>query len=144
MNRLYPNKNAFVRVTRLLTIPSLLLAGLLPGASNADEPLSQPEYEVILEEDVALPVRDGTVLRADVYRPDVRRGDIGNKKFPVLISLSAYQKNLDRILPHVRPFTHVERPEPDWWVPRGYVLVFVDTRGTGESPGKADIWSTQE
>jgi putative CocE/NonD family hydrolase len=62
----------------------------------------------------------------------------------VLISLSAYQKNLDRILPHVRPFTHVERPEPDWWVPRGYVLVFIDTRGTGESPGKADIWSMQE
>ena len=123
---------------------SLLLAGFLPGLAVADERLSQPEYGVILEEDVAIPVRDGTVLRADVYRPDVSGGDSGNNNFPVLISLSAYQKNLDRILPHVRPFTHVERPEPDWWVPRGYVLLFIDTRGTGKSPGKADIWSMQE
>jgi putative CocE/NonD family hydrolase len=51
---------------------------------------------------------------------------------------------MDRILPHVRPFTHVERPEPDWWTARGYILVFIDTRGTGTSPGKADIWSAQE
>jgi len=131
-------------VTRPFLALNLLLAGLLPGLAAADESLSQPEYGVILDEDVAIPVRDGTVLRADVYRPDVSADDSGNNNFPVLISLSAYQKNLDRVLPHVRPFTHVERPEPDWWVPRGYVLVFVDTRGTGESPGKADIWSMQE
>jgi putative CocE/NonD family hydrolase len=131
-------------VTRPFLILSLLLAGLLPGLAAADEPLSQPEYGVILDEDVAIPVRDGTVLRADVYRPDASAAGNDSRKFPVLISLSAYQKNLDRILPHVRPFTHVERPEPDWWVPRGYILVFVDTRGTGESPGKADIWSMQE
>lgn len=131
-------------MTRPFLALNLLLAGLLPGLAAADESLSQPEYGVILDEDVAIPVRDGTVLRADVYRPDVSADDSGNNNFPVLISLSAYQKNLDRVLPHVRPFTHVERPEPDWWVPRGYVLVFVDTRGTGESPGKADIWSMQE
>ncbi len=131
-------------MTRPFLSLSFFLAGLLPGLAVADERLSQPEYGVILEEDVAIPVRDGTVLRADVYRPDVSGGDSGNNNFPVLISLSAYQKNLDRILPHVRPFTHVERPEPDWWVPRGYVLLFIDTRGTGKSPGKADIWSMQE
>src|SRR5690606_27393362 len=102
--------------------------------------LSQPRYGVIFEKDVPIQVRDGTVLRADVYRPDVQ----GGETFPVLMSLSAYQKAMDRILPHEAPFTHVERPEPDWWVPRGYVVVFVDTRGTGASPGLADIWSMQE
>jgi putative CocE/NonD family hydrolase len=107
----------------------------------AEETLSEPRYDVIFEENVAIPVRDGTVLRADVYRPDT---DDADARFPVLVSLSAYQKSLDRILPHVRPFTHVERPEPDWWVARGYVLVFIDTRGTGTSPGKAAIWSMQE
>jgi len=122
------------------------LAGLILGlpAAGAAQPASQPEYEVALEEDVAITVRDGTVLRADVYRPKAPVAGSKARKFPVLISLSAYQKNLDRILPHVAPFTHVERPEPDWWVPRGYVLVFIDTRGTGRSPGKADIWSMQE
>lgn len=134
--------------TRFLTI--ILIAFGLPVAMSsvavaaADGELSQPEYGVILDEDVAIPMRDGTVLRADVYRLDA--ADAGNKdrRFPALMSLSAYQKDLDCILPHVAPFTHVERPEPDWWVPRGYVLVFVDTRGTGKSPGKADIWSMQE
>ena len=118
-----------------------MLAILLPSIVSAEKPLSQPRYGVIFEEDVAIPLRDGSVLMADIYRPDT--GD-ASTKFPVLVSLSAYQKSMDRILPHVRPFTHVERPEPDWWVSRGYVLVFVDTRGTGKSPGKADIWSMQE
>jgi len=111
------------------------------GFAAAEVPLSQPQYGVIFEEDVAITTRDGTVLRADVYRPDTGDASI---KFPALVSLSAYQKSMDRILPHVRPFTHVERPEPDWWVARGYVLVFVDTRGTGTSSGKAAIWSMQE
>ena len=112
-----------------------------PNIVVAEGSLSQPEYGVIFQEDVAITMRDGTVLKADVYRPD--DGDAG-ADFPVLVSLSAYQKSMDRILPHIRPFTHVERPEPDWWVARGYVLVFVDTRGTGKSSGKAAIWSMQE
>jgi len=102
--------------------------------------LSQPDYGVIFEQDVPIRTRDGTVLRADVYRPDAEEGET----FPVLMSLSAYQKAMDRILPHEAPFTHVERPEPAWWTARGYVLVFVDTRGTGTSPGQSDIWSIQE
>ncbi len=113
--------------------------GLTSTVSQAAE-LSQPEYDVIFEQDVPIRVRDGTVLRADVYRPDGSDGET----FPVLMSLSAYQKAMDRILPHEAPFTHVERPQPDWWTSRGYTLVFVDTRGTGTSPGQADIWSTQE
>ena len=119
----------------------LLAAGLLPAIAAAQESASQPDYDVIFEKNVAIQVRDGTVLRADVYRPDVGDSDA---EFPVLMSLSPYQKHMDRILPHIRPFTHVERPEPDWWTERGYILVFIDTRGTGSSPGKVDIWSMQE
>jgi len=106
----------------------------------AQDNVSQPQYGMIFEQDVPITTRDGTVLRADVYRPDVA----GAAQFPVLLSLSAYQKAMDRILPHEAPFTHVERPEPEWWTARGYAVVFVDTRGTGRSPGQADIWSMQE
>ncbi len=102
--------------------------------------VSQPRYGVVFDKDVPIGVRDGTVLRADVYRPDAAEGE----RFPVLMSLSPYQKALDRVLPHEAPFTHVERPEPDWWAPRGYVLVFVDSRGTGTSPGQSDLLSMQE
>ena len=115
---------------------------LVGSLASAQDELSEPEYSVIFEKDVPIQVRDGTVLRADVYRPDVPQGS--TEKFPALISLSAYQKAMDRILPHEPPFTHVERPEPDWWVPRGYTLVFIDTRGTGTSPGQSDLWSMQE
>ena len=115
---------------------------LMGSLVSAQGELSEPEYSVIFEKDVPIRVRDGTVLRADVYRPDVPQGN--TEKFPVLLSLSAYQKAMDRILPHEPPFTHVERPEPDWWVPRGYTLVFIDTRGTGTSPGQSDLWSMQE
>jgi putative CocE/NonD family hydrolase len=121
-------------------IACLLMMGTAPPPALAQPNLSQPEYGVVFEEDVPIRVRDGTVLRADVYRPDAPDG----QQFPVLMSLSAYQKAMDRILPHEAPFTHVERPEPDWWTARGYVLVFVDTRGTGTSPGQSDIWSMQE
>ena len=112
--------------------------GLFSSTASAAD-LSQPKYGMIFEHDVPIPVRDGTVLRADVYRPDAE-----GEQFPVLMSLSAYQKALDRILPHEAPFTHVERPEPEWWTARGYILVFVDTRGTGTSPGQSDLWSMQE
>ena len=115
---------------------------LVGSLASAQDELSEPEYSVIFEKDVPIQVRDGTVLRADIYRPDVPQGN--TEKFPALISLSAYQKAMDRILPHEPPFTHVERPEPDWWVPRGYTLVFIDTRGTGTSPGQSDLWSMQE
>ena len=30
---------------------------------------SQPEFEVEIEHNVPVPMRDGTILRADVYRP---------------------------------------------------------------------------
>ncbi len=121
----------------------LLLLAIVVGPAGQkalSAELSQPEFGVIFEQDVPIRTRDGTVLRADVYRPDA--GD--DETFPVLMSLSAYQKAMDRILPHEAPFTHVERPEPEWWTSRGYVLVFVDTRGTGTSPGQSDIWSIQE
>ena len=42
-----------------------------PGLAGAAEPLSKPKYDVIFEEDVAILMRDGTVLRGDVYRPDL-------------------------------------------------------------------------
>ena len=125
-----------VAAVHLTAIVGGLFAVSAPAALSAE--VDQSAHGMIFEHDVPIPVRDGTVLRADVYRPDAEG------EFPVLMSLSAYQKALDRILPHDAPFTHVERPEPEWWTARGYVLVFVDARGTGTSPGQSDLWSMQE
>jgi predicted acyl esterase len=130
-----------IRLLGMAMTIALAVSGLaVQGASAQATPqqVSQPKYKMVVDKDVRIPTRDGSYLAADVYHPDAP-----GQKFPVLMSLSAYQKEL-QFLPHEAPFTHQERPEPDWWVPRGYILVFVDSRGTGRSPGNADIWSKQE
>lgn len=109
-------------------------AALAPYASK----LSQPKYKLVVDKDVKIPTRGGSYVMADVFRPDAPA-----EKFPPLLSLSVYQKELQYV-PHGGPFTHQERPEPDYWVPRGYILVFIDSRGTGRSPGNTDVWSMAE
>src|SRR2546426_2437318 len=44
-----------------------------------------PEFEVEIEREVPVPMRDGTVLRADVYRP------AADGRFPVLVERVAYE-----------------------------------------------------
>jgi predicted acyl esterase len=51
------------------------------------EQLSKPQYRMVIERDVAVPMRDGVVLRADVFRPDAPG------QFPGLLALSAYGKD---------------------------------------------------
>jgi predicted acyl esterase len=100
--------------------------------------LSPAKYKMVVEKDVKIPTRNGSYLVADIYRPDAP-----GEKFPPLLSLSVYQKELQYV-PHAGPFTHQERPEPEWWTARGYINVFIDSPGTGKSPGNADIWSMAE
>ena len=118
------------------------LAQSHPPSTSAPAPyaskLSQPKYTMVIDKDVKIPTRDGSYLMADVFRPDAPGG-----KFPPLLSLSVYQKELQYV-PHGGPFTHQERPEPDYWVPRGYVLVFIDSAGSGRSPGNVDFRSMAE
>ena len=38
--------------------------------SQKDEKLSQPRYTMQIEKDVKIPMRDGAILYADVFRPD--------------------------------------------------------------------------
>jgi uncharacterized protein len=92
---------------------------------------------LIYERDVGIAVRDGTVLRANVYRP------LAPGRYPVVMSLGPYGKDrhlADRAPELARqlgggPFLNWETPDPEQWVPEGYVVVRVDSRGSGQSPG---------
>jgi hypothetical protein len=46
---------------------------------------------LILDRDVPVEMRDGTVLRADVYRPE------SDTQWPVLLQRTPYDKNVPRI-----------------------------------------------
>ena len=67
-----------------------------------------------VERDVAVPMRDGTVLRADVYRP------AGPGSFPVLLCRTPYGK---------------QGMHPDHFVAAGYIVVVQDARGRYASEG---------
>jgi uncharacterized protein len=105
--------------------------------------LSEARYDIAIDKDVDIPMRDGMRLKADVFRPK----DGG--RFPPVLGISVYPKDKLWIPPpdlEEAPNPHMtwETPNPLWWVPRGYVLVRIDTRGSGKSLGMADPWSAQE
>jgi hypothetical protein len=76
---------------------------------------------IVVERDVAVPMRDGTILRADVYRP----AEGGPQ--PVLLSRLPYDKSL--------PVTVGVMPDPLRATAAGYVFVISDTRGRYASEG---------
>lgn len=80
---------------------------------------SKSKAQFVLEKDVAVPMRDGVVLRADVMRPD------GGGRFPVLVYRTPYGK--DAAQQEYATFKHA--------VERGYAVVIQDVRGRYHSAG---------
>ncbi|GGE13802.1 putative peptidase [Marinithermofilum abyssi] len=110
---------------------SLPATGPVADAGAATQPkwtaYDRPaQYQVKVEKDVPIPMRDGTVLRADVYRPD------SSGKFPVILTQTPYNKN--GALGQGNPY----------FVERGYVHVVVDVRGTGGSQGTWESFGEAE
>ena len=105
-------------------------------------------HELLVERDVRVPLRDGTYLVADVFRPDCEG------QFPVIITLGPYSKDIHfrdwsadfdyATLPERGPYMHWETVNPEWWVPQGYIVIRVDGRGTGKSPGRVRRLSDDE
>ncbi len=95
----------------------------------------------------AIEVDDGTVLRADVYRP------VEDGAYPTILSYGIYAKGVayQEGYPHqwekmVQDYPDIldgstnkhqnwEVTDPERWVPHGYVCVRIDSRGAGMSPG---------
>ncbi|MDO8473634.1 MAG: CocE/NonD family hydrolase [Dehalococcoidia bacterium] len=123
---------------------TLLAAGWnLSLAAASPAQVSQPKYKWVLEKDVSIPMRDGAILKADVFRPD------SQDKFPIIMDLTAYQKEALWVPPSdleekANQYMNWETGNPEWWCPRGYILVRVDSRGSGKSPGFAEPWLKQE
>ncbi|MDP6173568.1 MAG: CocE/NonD family hydrolase, partial [Rhodospirillales bacterium] len=109
-----------------------------------------------LLKDVAVPLRDGANVYADVYLPEAEG------KYPVLMTYGPYGKDchISQFLgegwdamtakyPEVLSdssgkYIVFERPNPEPWVPHGYAVVQMDCRGSGRAPGKLDVNSPQE
>lgn len=105
---------------------------------------------------VPIQMDDGIVLRGDVYRP------LEDGRFPVIMTYGPYGKNLPFQKGYAQQWEALARDHPEavagstnqhqaWetvdpekWVPDGYVVIRVDSRGAGASPGVLDVHSPRE
>ena len=87
------------------------------------------------DQDVVAVMRDGVELLADVHRPE------GDGRFPALIAASPYPRQIQDL---GAPMGFIEAGASDFWVPRGYVHVIANLRGTGGSGGTFGFFDAQE
>ena len=107
------------------------------------------ENGIRIERDVAVPLRDGTIIYTDIYRPD------GATNVPSIIAWSPFGKRASyapapEMLPHgvppgtVSPAAKFEAPDPAYWCHYGYAVINPDARGTNNSGGNIACFGTQE
>ncbi|KAI5194259.1 hypothetical protein E4T38_09623 [Aureobasidium subglaciale] len=110
--------------------------------------------DVVYERDMAIQVRDGAKLYADVFRP----ADSEQNHVPVIIPWSPYGKtgtgpqNYDFMAPYragiakdrTSGYEKFEAPDPAEWCERGYAVLNIDARGSGVSEGDLAHWGLQE
>ena len=80
--------------------------------------------DVTVETDVAVRMRDGIVLRADIYRPTTHCA------CPVLLMRTPYDKAQAQNI----CFAH-----PTWYARRGFIVVVQDCRGRYRSDGECTL-----
>ncbi|WP_127498915.1 CocE/NonD family hydrolase [Actinoplanes solisilvae] len=97
--------------------------------------LSRPEHGIRRDNNVQITMRDGTILLADILRPDAPG------TFPALLAAAPYPRQVQDL---GAPVGVVEAGASDFWVPRGYVHVIVNLRGTGGSGGEWGFFDERE
>ncbi|MFF4442590.1 CocE/NonD family hydrolase [Streptomyces sp. NPDC001621] len=134
------------------------------GSAEARNHLRRALAGIKLLRDVKIPTRDGSYLLADVFHP------LEAGPHPVLMRLGIYgrafetgsvfteadhaaseereaawfEKSTDGIPSYFRYSENAVSPNASTWVPRGYVVVRVDGRGVGNTPGTLNPFSKQE
>ncbi len=112
--------------------------------------LSEIRDGMRIEWNTPIPMDDGIVLRADIFRP------VDAGRYPVILSYGLYAKGLTyqdgypmqwgkMVKDHpeilegsTNKYQSWEVTDPERWVPHGYAIARVDSRGAGCSPGFLD------
>lgn len=115
----------------------------LPKGYRKDPSFRAFEAATIWDRDIEVPLRDGVILRADVFRPAAVSENV-----PALLVWSPYGKSgtgflsLDLVPGRVgvaksalSGFESFEAPDPAEWTAHGYAVVNVDARGIMKSEG---------
>ncbi|KAH6854054.1 Alpha/Beta hydrolase protein [Chaetomium sp. MPI-CAGE-AT-0009] len=125
---------------------------ILPAGWNGFNSRPLPSA-ILVEHDVTFTMRDGKKLFADIYRPPN-----SDAKVPALLCWSPFGKKFNGLssLKLMTPWNlgipdgtlsgleKFEAPDPADWVPAGYAIANIDSRGSGDSEGTMVIMGTQE
>lgn len=103
---------------------------------------SERKYNILIERHVSIPMSDGIVIDADVFRPD------HGGKFPALLGVHPYDNAMQTasLMPHGFGLGNgsLEAGDPNFYVRRGYAHVVANVRGSGLSGGYLDLFQPQE
>lgn len=150
-----------------LMVASAVACGSSPSDASSDAQLAGQGSAarvdsgvpgMIFEHNVSVTMTDGNLSRMNVYRPD-KPG-----RFPILMLMGpygkdtsyadapAYQASWARLTSKYPDlckksscrYMRFEAPDPERWVPEGYIVIHVDSRGAGASPGMLDPFSPRE
>jgi uncharacterized protein len=117
---------------RLLFLSLLLctLGGLLPTAAQATVSLCN----------VAIPMSDGTVLRANVFLPST------SGHYPTVLTVTGYNKDAENPTGQDCEASQGIAGDEPGLTEKGFAVMVMDDRGTGASGGKWEAWGqrTQE
>jgi putative CocE/NonD family hydrolase len=116
---------------------ALILSFGIFGAGRAGKAGASGPFEVALESNIRVRMRDGVHLATDVYRP-ARSGRAITGRFPVIMERTPYGRNVtsfrDFTAANHTPKTRAEVAE--FYVRNGYVVIFQDCRGRHDSEGE--------
>ena len=149
-------------LAKLNQTPGVFTAGtprrLRNGAAARNE-VRRNIRGIVKMTDVKIPLRDGTYICADVFRP------ADDRRHPVVMNQGFYGKSFDHGCigseaeaqqkeeledryftgnPDGLQYENHESVDSSVWVPNGYVCIRVDARGVGNSPGLQAPFSVQQ
>jgi uncharacterized protein len=131
----------------------------LRNAAAARNELRRNILGIVKTTDVTIPLRDGSYVYADVFRP------ADDDHHPVIMAKGFYGKSFDHGCicndedarkkeemedrfftgnPDGLQYENHESVDSSTWVPHGYVCIRVDSRGVGRSPGPQAPFSVQQ
>ena len=92
--------------------------------------------DIKLDKNVRIEMRDGILLAADIYRPNLEG------LYPALLSMSPYIKEMQQLPPGL---SHsIEAGATSFYVSQGYAHIIASIRGTGFSQGQYNYYDMKE
>jgi predicted acyl esterase len=107
----------FLQLAAALAVPARVFAGPARG-----------EFEVIVQRDVMVAMRDGVKLATDVYLP-AKNGKALEQRVPVILERTPYGKS-------GKTRRHASEEIANIYASHGYAVAFQDCRGRGNSQGE--------